>query len=88
MLRCPSCVTIITDTTVRRCPVCRENFKRHPPKVLGADRRMSASTSSWDLRAHAEAGKLKTRSGNGADIDLGWEHLREHSGRTAAVDHG
>ena len=88
MFRCPTCVSIITDTTVRRCPVCNENFKRHPPKVLGADRKLSASTSSWDLRAHAEAGKLNPRSGNGAVIDLSREHLREHSGRTAAVDHG
>ena len=49
MLRCPTCVTIVRDLTVRRCPVCNENFKRHPPKIIGTDRRMSASTSSWDI---------------------------------------
>jgi hypothetical protein len=48
----------VSDLTVRRCPVCNENFKRRPPKIIGADRRMSASTSTWDMRAHAEASKL------------------------------
>jgi hypothetical protein len=58
MYRCPTCVSIVTDTTVRRCPVCNENFKRRPPRVIGADRKMGASTASWDRRAHAEANKL------------------------------
>jgi hypothetical protein len=57
MYRCPTCVTIVSDLTVRRCPVCNENFKRHPPKIIGADKRMSASTSTWDRRAHAEASR-------------------------------
>jgi hypothetical protein len=57
MYRCPTCVTIVTDLTVRRCPVCNANFKRRPPKIIGTERRISASTSSWDRRAQAEAGK-------------------------------
>jgi hypothetical protein len=58
MYRCPTCVSIVTDVTVRRCPVCNESFKRHPPRVLGTERRQSAGMSTMELRAHIEAGKL------------------------------
>ena len=61
MYRCPTCVTIVSDLTVRRCPVCNENFKRRPPKILGADRRMAAGASTWELRAHVDAAKLDGR---------------------------
>jgi hypothetical protein len=39
--------------------VCNESFKRHPPRIIGADHRVGADTPSWDRRAHIEAGRLE-----------------------------
>jgi hypothetical protein len=89
--RCPTCVSVLTDATVRRCPVCGENFRRHPPVVLGANRRSKEMLTSWDIRSSSEASKLygqETRSATEPDIDLPKEHRRDSSGRTAATDHG
>jgi hypothetical protein len=76
MYRCQTCVSVVLDTTVRRCSVCGENFKRHPPKVLGAERRGIDKLTAWDIRAHAPL------------IDLPKEHLRDRSGRTAGAERG
>ena len=89
MYRCPTCVSIVVDPTARRCTVCGENFKRRPPTVLGSDRRGKDKLTSWDIRANAEASR---RYGQEIDlatepsIDLPQEHLRDSSGRTAAVE--
>ena len=88
MYRCPTCVSVLLDSTVRRCPVCGENFKRHPPKVLGAERRGSDKLTSWDIRAHAEANRVLARDSETAVIDLPQEHQRDSSGRTAAAERG
>jgi hypothetical protein len=76
MYRCQTCVSVVLDTAARRCSVCGENFKRHPPKVLGAERRGSDKLTPWDIRAHAPL------------LDLPKEHLRDSSGRTAGAERG
>jgi hypothetical protein len=69
--------------------VCGENFKRHPPAIIGAGRRTTDALTSWDIKANADASRLY---GNAElarpDIDLVEEHQRESSGRTAAVEQG
>jgi predicted nucleic acid-binding Zn-ribbon protein len=88
MYRCPTCVSVLTDHKVRRCPVCGENFKRRPPAVLGADRRGRDKLTSWDIKAHSEASRLYAQEdvATKPTIDLPKEHLRDSSGRTAAAD--
>jgi hypothetical protein len=91
MYRCPTCVSLLSDATVRRCPVCNENFKRHEPVILGADRRGSTMMTSWDIRARADASKIlaeKAARNAAVDVDLPREHLRDNSGRTAAAERG
>jgi predicted nucleic acid-binding Zn-ribbon protein len=93
MYRCTTCVSVLPDATVRRCPVCGENFKRHPPAILGADRRGRDKLTSWDIRAHADASKVYGSDLRTApDIDLPKEHFRDHLrdifGRTAARKRG
>jgi hypothetical protein len=91
MYRCRTCVSIVTDVTVRRCPVCGENFKRHPPAVIGAVGRYKNKLTSFDIRANAEASRLygqDTALVAEPDIDLTKEHQRDSSGRTAAAEHG
>jgi hypothetical protein len=90
MFRCPTCVSIVVDTTVRRCGVCGENFKRHPPAVLGVGRRSNDWLTSWDVKANADAGKLYAQQElpGPADIDLVEEHRHDSSGRTAAAEKG
>ena len=71
--------------------MCGVNFKRHPPSVIGADRRGREKLTSWDLKANADANKIygnDQRSAAVADIDLVEEHRRDRSGRTAAGDRG
>jgi hypothetical protein len=89
MYRCPACVSIVVDPTVRRCAVCGENFKRHPPAVIGAGLRTTDQLTSWDIKANADASRLY---GNEElirpDIDLVEEHPRDSSGRTAAAEKG
>jgi len=90
MYRCPTCVSIVVDNTVSRCAVCGENFKRHPPAIIGAARRNEKLTS-WDLKANAEASKLYGQEALVApapDIDLTQEHERDNSGRTAGAERG
>ena len=82
MLRCPTCVTVVSDETAKRCIVCGENFKRKPPVVLGAERRGYDKLTSWDLAATRDA----TRQHALDLIDLTTEHDRDNSGRVAAVD--
>lgn len=36
--RCPTCVMVLRDESVKRCPMCRENLRRHKPIVVGGDR--------------------------------------------------
>jgi hypothetical protein len=70
--------------------VCGENFKRHPPAVIGADRRNNKLTT-WDIKANAEASRLygqETNLTNEPDLDLPAEHRRDSSGRTAAAEAG
>ena len=89
MYRCPTCVSVLTDHKVRRCPVCGENFKRRPPAVLGADRRGRDKLTSWDIQVTWEAGRFygqETELARKPEIDLTKEHLRDSSGRTAAHD--
>jgi len=91
MYRCPTCVSLLVDITVRRCPVCGENLKRHPPAVLGADRRGRDKVTSWDVKAGADANRWYAQDDRlvpEPDIDLPKEHLRDSAGRTAAVDRG
>lgn len=91
MYRCPTCISLVFDATVRRCPVCNENFKRHKPVILGADRRGRDMLTSWDIRAHADASKLfaeKAVRNDAVDVDLPREHRRDISGRTAAAEQG
>jgi hypothetical protein len=89
MYRCPTCVSVIADPTVRRCPVCGENFKRRRPEVIGLRGRSTDKLTSWDIRANAEASR---QFGQEADvtpvIDLPKEHLRDSSGRTAGAEGG
>lgn len=89
MYRCPTCVSILTDVTVRRCPVCGENLKRHPPRVMGAGKRLKDKLTTWDIAAGLDASRLYAQEDDLApkpDIDLPKEHLRDSSGRTAATD--
>jgi hypothetical protein len=89
MYRCPACVSILHDATVRRCPVCGENLKRHPPRVLGSTGKVSQHLTLLDIHALSDASKVFGRDdGNAADIDLNQEHQRDSSGRTAAAEHG
>ena len=89
MYRCPTCVSLVADPTVRRCRVCGENFRRHPPTVLGADRRGKNKLTTWDIRINAEETRRAVQESSSATrpaIDLTKEHLRDSSGRTAAAD--
>ena len=89
MYRCPTCVSVVMDPSVRRCTVCGENFKRRPPTVLGSDRRGKDKLTSWDIRANAEAARQYGQEADLATkpaIDLPKEHLHDSSGRTAAVE--
>jgi predicted nucleic acid-binding Zn-ribbon protein len=89
MYRCPTCVSVVQDLTVRRCPVCGENFRRRPPAVLGATQRGKDKLTTWDMKASADASRLYAQESEPATkpaIDLTKEHLRDKSGRTAAVD--
>jgi hypothetical protein len=91
MYRCPTCVSILVDATVRRCPVCGENLKRHRPTIIGMDRRLKGKVTSWDVRANAEASKIYGRESTPdakPDLDLPNEHLRDSSGRTAGAERG
>ena len=90
MYRCPTCVSILTDIGVRRCPVCGQNLKRHRPTVLGADRRGKDKLTSWDIKVSAEASHLHTQEhpAHEPDVDLPKEHLRDIAGRTKAADRG
>lgn len=90
MYRCPTCVCVVIDVTQRRCAVCGENFKRHPPAVIGADQRGKHKLTSWDIRASAEASRQYAQETTPAKpaIDLPKEHLRDSSGRTAAARRG
>jgi len=91
MYRCPTCVSIVADITVGRCAVCGENFKRHPPAVIGAARRGVDKLTSWDLKANADASKIYANdelARPAPDIDLTQEHERDHSGRAAGAERG
>jgi hypothetical protein len=91
MYRCPTCVSIVVDPAVRRCVVCGENFKRHPPAVIGADRRGKDKLTSWDIKATADASRIYGQEqlrDSSPDIDLTKEHQRDSSGRTAAANGG
>jgi hypothetical protein len=97
MYRCPTCVSLLVDATVRRCPVCGENFKRRPPTVIGAARRGADKLTSWDIKATSEAGRFlgqeadltaRSKSATKPDIDLPKEHRRDISGRAAGADRG
>jgi hypothetical protein len=89
MYRCPTCVSILADPTVRRCPVCGENFRRHRPTIIGLKGRSTDKLTSWDVKANAEASKLYAQeSGTAAVVDLPKEHLRDSSGRTAGAERG
>ena len=83
MYRCPTCVSVLTDATVRRCPVCRQSFKRTKPTIIGLQGRCKDQLTSWDLRATIDAGRMY---GQDEHLDLPAEHLRDISGRTAAAD--
>ena len=91
MYRCPTCVSILRDVTVRRCPVCGLNLKRHKPTLLGADRRGKDKLTSWDINVSAQASRLYVQHhapATAPDIDLPREHLRDSAGRTTATNHG
>jgi hypothetical protein len=67
--------------------VCGENFKRRPPKVLGADRRGRDKLTTWDIKVTSEASRFygqETELESKPVLDLTKEHLRDSSGRTAA----
>jgi hypothetical protein len=85
MYRCPTCVSVVADPTVRRCPVCGENFKRHRPEIIGLKGRSTDKLTSWDIKANAEASRT---FGQETAIDLPKEHLRDSSGRTAGAERG
>jgi hypothetical protein len=89
MYRCPSCVSIVVDPTVRRCTVCGTSFKRHPPEIIGLRARSDDKMTSWDIRANVDASKIYGHETDGtAVIDLPNEHLRDSSGRTAGAERG
>ena len=91
MYRCPTCISLLHDITVRRCPVCHENLKKRKPMILGADRRGRNLVTSWDIRASADASKIDAQTPGrrpAVDIDLPREHRRDRSGRTAAAERG
>lgn len=89
MYRCATCVSIIADPTVRRCPVCSENFKRRRPEILGLKRRGEDKLTSWDIKANADASRIYGQESDaGPDVDLPREHLRDSSGRTAGAERG
>ena len=91
MYRCPTCVSILSDATVRRCPVCRQNLKRRKPTLLGADRRGKDKLTSWDINVSAAASRMYVQHhapATAPDIDLPNEHLRDSAGRTTATNHG
>jgi hypothetical protein len=89
MYRCPTCVSIVVDPTVRRCAVCGENFKRHRPEIIGLRGRSTDKLTSWDIKANADASKIYGQeTGTAAVLDLAREHLRDSSGRTAGAERG
>ena len=61
MFRCPTCVTVLEDPHAKRCPVCGENLRRHPPLVLRQSARVSAKLQAIDLRPQAEHGARRWR---------------------------
>jgi hypothetical protein len=58
-LRCPTCVTLLPDPDVRRCPACHTKLRkrRGRPIVLGESNRLSGRSLPVDveLRVRAEA---------------------------------
>jgi hypothetical protein len=89
MYRCPTCVSVLVDATVRRCPVCGENLKRHRPTIIGLARRTTNKQTSWDIAATAEASRFYAQeTKTEPDINLPKEHLRDSSGRTAGGRYG
>ncbi len=89
MYRCPTCVSIVVDPTVRRCAVCGANFKRHPPEIIGLRGRSTDKMTTWDIKANAEASKIYGHESDASPvIDLPNEHLRDSSGRTAGAERG
>ena len=40
--RCPTCIVILTDAGVARCPACGQRLRRRQPRVLGEERRLEA----------------------------------------------
>ena len=89
MYRCPTYVSVVPDATVRRCPVCGENFKRHRPEIIGLKGRSTDKLTSWDIKANAEASRIYGQESDTAPvIDLPNEHLRDSSGRTAGAERG
>jgi len=87
MYRCPTCVSLLVDPTVNRCPTCHTNLKRHKPVVLGGRGGGGERVTSWNMRVDAEASKTYAYAPE-VDIDLPTEHRRDSSGRTAAAEDG
>lgn len=61
MFRCPTCITVLTDPSSRRCQTCRRRLRRRGPRVLGEERRAGARMLPIDRalneRLHAVAGR-------------------------------
>ncbi len=46
--RCPTCIGLLPDAPVRRCPACRQRLRRRRHRVLGEDTRIGASSLPID----------------------------------------
>jgi hypothetical protein len=63
-LRCPTCIGLLPDAPVRRCPSCGQSLRRRGPRVLGEGTRIGTSTlpiDRWMLDRLEPKGRTRGR---------------------------
>jgi hypothetical protein len=71
MFRCPTCVAILMDATVSRCPSCGTNLRRHRPVELGQANRVTTRMSAVEhaaLESRAHAARTTGRAASPAAV--------------------
>jgi hypothetical protein len=52
MFRCPTCLSILAEPGVERCPVCRQRLQKRQPIVLDGERTAEADVVPKRKRRH------------------------------------
>ena len=63
--RCPTCVSVLVDPTVRRCPSCHTKLRkrRAKPIILGESSRLDNKLTPFDVAMRARMESERTRIG-------------------------